>query len=132
MKKKLSNIVGGILILCLFSFNAGAKDMKNVTPKINNVLADSAFLHAVEVTLKPGEKTDLHTHPVYFFYALTAGKMLVHYKDGKDEPYEIKPGEAGASEPEGPHVTENVGKTTIKFLLVELKEHPYKAPKIKK
>jgi len=35
-------------------------------------------------------------------------------------------------DPERPHVTENVGGKQVKFLLVELKEHPYMAPMKKK
>nr|WP_294938585.1 hypothetical protein [uncultured Flavobacterium sp.] len=40
-------------------------------------------------------------------------------------------GDSGTGDPEGPHVTENVGTATVKFLLFELKEHPYKDPKAK-
>jgi mannose-6-phosphate isomerase-like protein (cupin superfamily) len=132
LKKKLSNVIGGVFILLLTSFNAGAQDMKNMTPKMKSVLAESAFVNASEITLKPGEKTDLHTHPYYFFYALTDGKLKVHYQDGKNETFDLKTGMSGVSEPERPHITENVGKTVVRFLTVELKEHPYKAPKMMK
>jgi len=126
MKTKLSILVGGIFIFFLTAFNAGAQDLKNVNPKMSHVLADTTFLKAIEVTLAPGEKTDMHTHPAHFLYGLTEGKLMVHHKDGKNEPYNLKPGFSGVSGPEGPHVTENVGKTTVKFLLVELKDYPYK------
>ena len=132
MKTNLSTVVGGIVILFLFSLNAQAQDWKNVNPKMNHVLADTTFLRATEVTLEPGEKSDMHSHPAHFYYALTAGKLMVHYKDGKNEPFDLKPGMSGASAPERPHVTENVGNTTVKFLIVELKEHPYKESKTKK
>lgn len=125
MKTILLTFLAG---LCFFlvPFNTGAQDWKNVNPKMNHVLADTTFLRAIEVTIAPGEKSEMHTHPAHFFYALTDGKMVVHYKDGKNETIDLKPGISGVSAPERPHVTENVGKTTIKFLLVELKEHPYK------
>jgi mannose-6-phosphate isomerase-like protein (cupin superfamily) len=129
MKNKLSKIIGGTLLLLFTSFNVWAKDM---TPKMNNVLAESTLINATEITLKPGEKTNMHTHPYYFFYALTQGKLKVHYQDGKDETFDLKPGESGVSEPERPHITENVGKSVVKFLTVELKEHPYKATKMMK
>ncbi len=96
---------------------------------MNAVLADTTFLRATVVTLQPGEKTDMHTHPAHFFYALTEGKLLVHFKDGSTQTYDMKPGMAVAAGPERPHVTENNGTTTVKFLLVELKEHPYTASK---
>src|SRR6185295_17396453 len=125
MKNKLSVVAGGIFMLLLCATYAGAQDWSKVNPKINHVLADTTFLRATEVTLAPGEKSDMHTHPAHFYYALTAGKMLVHYEDGKEETYDLKPGESGVGAPERPHMTTNVGKTTIKFLIVELKEHPY-------
>jgi mannose-6-phosphate isomerase-like protein (cupin superfamily) len=132
MKKDLSFIFGRIFILFLLSFNANAQEWKNVNPKMNHVLADTTFVRATEVVLQPGEKSDMHTHPAHFFYALTDGKLIVHYKDGKEESLDLKPGMSGIGAPESPHVTENGGSTTIKFLLVELKEHPYVDSKNKK
>ncbi len=131
MKRNLS-IIGGILLFFLLSYNAGAQDWKNVNPKMNHILADTSFLRAALVTLEPGEKSDMHTHPAHFFYALSEGKMMIYYKDGKKEEMVLKPGESGVSGPERPHMTENTGTTTIKFLIVELKEHPYRAPKTMK
>lgn len=132
MKKDLSIVIGGVLILYLLSFNATAQEWKNVNPKMNHILADTTLLRATEITLEPGEKSDMHTHPAHFFYALTNGKLTVHYKEGSEESFDLKPGMSGVSAPERPHVTENTGSTTVKFLLVELKEHPYVDSKNKK
>ncbi|HEU4789191.1 MAG TPA: cupin domain-containing protein [Flavobacterium sp.] len=132
MKRNLSIALGRIFILFLLSFGVKAQEWKNVNPKMNHVLADTTFLRATEVILQPGEKSDMHTHPAHFFYALTDGKLTVHYKDGKNESFDLKPGASGVSAPERPHVTENTGATTVRFLLVELKEHPYQESKNKK
>ena len=114
---------GGLMAFLFFiTLNASAQ-------KINNVLADTTFLKATEVTLEPGQKTDMHSHPAHFFYALTDGKLVVHYKDGKDETYDLKQGLSMAGPPERPHVTENGGSKTLKFLIVELKDYPYKEKK---
>lgn len=132
MKKDRSFIFGRIFILFLLSFGSNAQEWKNVNPKMNHILADTTFLRATEVVLQPEEKSDMHTHPAHFFYALTDGKLIVHYKDGKNESMDLKSGMSGVSAPERPHVTENGGSTTVKFLLVELKEHPYVESKNKK
>jgi oxalate decarboxylase/phosphoglucose isomerase-like protein (cupin superfamily) len=58
---------------------------------------------------------------------LTDGKAVVNYTDGKSEAINIKAGEYGYGDPERPHTIENVGDKPIKFLLVELNEHPYKS-----
>jgi len=124
---KTSLFLSAVFILALFAFTTGtlAQDWKNTNPGMNNVIVDTTLLRAIVVTIEPGQKSDAHTHPANFFYALTDGKLLVHYTDGGEETYDLKAGDAGYGDPERPHVTENVGEQTVKFLLVELKEHPY-------
>lgn len=132
MKTKFLNSIGVVIFFLMTPFYSGAQDWSKLNPRMNNVLADTTFLRATEVTLAPGEKSDVHTHPSHFFYALTEGKLMVYYKDGEKEKYDLKAGDSGVSGPERPHWTENVGTTTLKFLMVELKEHPYKAMKMSK
>ncbi|RTY95859.1 cupin domain-containing protein [Flavobacterium sp. GT3R68] len=132
MKKNLILIFRVFCMLLLCSFHAVGQEAKKMNSNMHRDLGDDKLIHAVEVTLEPGQKTDMHTHPANFFYAITDGKLMVHYKNGKDQLYDLKAGESGVSEAEGPHVTENIGSSTIKFLIVELKEHPYKAGNMKK
>lgn len=106
---------------------ARAQDWKEMDAKTVTVLADTTLLRAAEVTIMAGEKGKVHSHPAHFFYALTECHLVVHYTDGKQEKYDLKPGDSGFSNPERPHRTENVGIKPAKFLIVELKEHPYKA-----
>jgi oxalate decarboxylase/phosphoglucose isomerase-like protein (cupin superfamily) len=129
MKKNLISCCGFGLFLFLFSLPALAQDWKSVNPAMARVLADGKLIRGTEIIMAPGEKSEMHTHPAHFFYALTDGKMMVHYKDGKDELIELKVGDAGVSDPERPHISENVGATTLRFLIVELKEHPYSSKK---
>lgn len=129
MKTALSYLAGGILICFLLSTNLNAQDWKNINPNMNNILIDTTLVRATVVTIEPGKKSDVHSHPAHFFYALSNGKLRVHYSDGKNETFDLKAGDSGFSLPERPHVTENVGSKTLKFLLVELKEHPYKDSK---
>lgn len=90
-------------------------------------LVDTTLLEAVVLTIAPGEKKGPMTHPAYFFYALTDGKIKVHLPEGEPMILEFKKGMSGFAGPEGPHMPENIGDETATFLLVELKEHPYKA-----
>ena len=131
MKTILFYIIGGMFILFMSASNLYAQDWKKANPEMNNILVDTTLVRAMVVTLEPGQKSDIHTHPAHFFYALTDGKLIVHYTDGKDETYDLRAGDSGFSEPERSHVTENGGSKPVKFLLVELKEHPYKVSKKK-
>lgn len=124
-------IIGG-LMLCGVTNKLVAQDFAKVSPKMNKVLADNKLVHALEVTMAPGEKSDMHSHPAHFYYALTDGKLVVHYADGKKDVIELKAGDSGYSDPERPHIAENGGDKILKFLVVELKEHPYKAEKMAK
>jgi quercetin dioxygenase-like cupin family protein len=128
MKSTVCALVAGVLLSLALARNASAQDAMKPGPGMK-VLADTTLIRAVEVTLQPKEKTGAHSHPAHFMYALTAGKIVVHYTDGKDETWDLKAGDSAFGDPERPHVTENVGSTPMKLLLVELKEHPYKAPK---
>ncbi|RVT77720.1 hypothetical protein EOD40_07945 [Flavobacterium sufflavum] len=105
--------------------------MMNNEGQVARDLANSKLIHASEVTLKSGKKTNMHTYPAHFYYALTDVNIKVHYQDGKEEVYKMKAAESGVSEPERPHTNQNIGNKTAEFLIVELKEHPYKAPKAK-
>ncbi|MBI4429448.1 MAG: cupin domain-containing protein [Ignavibacteriales bacterium] len=130
MKTALVLTLAGILLISTTRLHA--QDWKKTNPQVNAVVLDTTLVRAMVVTIGPGKKSEAHTHPANFFYALTDGKLVVHYTDGKDETYDLKAGDAGFGDPERPHVTENVGSKEVKFLLVELKEHPYKAPMMKK
>lgn len=120
------SLIALILILLLSSGTLFSQNWADVDPKMNNILVDNDLLRSTIAVMEPGEISKLHTHPAHFFYALTDGKIKVHYSDGTSETIELKAGEYGYSDPEKPHMTENISDKTIKFLLVELKEHPYK------
>lgn len=115
------------LITILSSGSLLSQDWAKVNPEMNMIMADTSLLRATIATIEPGQKSALHTHPANFFYALTDCKLKVYYADGQTESFELKAGEGGYGRPEKPHQTENTGDKTAKFLLVELKEHPYVA-----
>ena len=112
--------------LALFAFilgaaSARAQDVAVVAKDHYKVLVDNAYVRVVENTLKPGEKDPMHTHPAGWFYVTQPGMMKVVHGDGRVEMWEAKTGKQGWSEAEGPHTSENVGKTTMGFVLVEVK-----------
>ena len=104
-----------------------AQEFMKTDAKIIKVLADTTYMTAMEVTFPPGYTTSLHTHAAQFIYALTDGTLSVAYADGPTVEFKLKAGDAMGTPPDGPHMTTNVGKKTVKFILVEMKEHPYKA-----
>jgi len=108
------------LVLSVAGF-ARAQDVLVAAPAHYKVLVDNADVRVVENTLAPGEKDAMHTHPSGWYYVTKPGTMKVVFADGKTQTWEAKAGEAGWLNAEGPHTSENVGTTTMGFVLVEVK-----------
>lgn len=97
------------------------QDVMNVAPEHYKVRAENEHVRVVENTLAPGDKDGMHTHPAGWYYVTKPGTMKVVFATGNVETWEAKEGEAGWMEAEGPHTSENVGKTTMAYILVEVK-----------
>ncbi len=113
------------LTIVLLSGSLYAQDWAKVNPEMNQILTDTTLIRATIAVIEPGKKSEIHSHPAGFFYALTDCKLKVYYADGQNESFEMKAGDYMYGSPEKPHQTENIGDKTAKFLMVELKEHPY-------
>jgi quercetin dioxygenase-like cupin family protein len=81
---------------------------------------ENSRVRVLEATLKPGDKEGLHSHPAYVIYVIEGGKARTHLLDGTIVDADFKTGDVIYREPVT-HWAENVGKTTIRLELVELK-----------
>ena len=81
---------------------------------------ENARVRVLEATLKPGAKENLHSHPAYVIYVIEGGKVRTHGTDGSVVEADFKTGDVIYREPVT-HWAENIGKTTIRLELVELK-----------
>ena len=59
------------------------QDIVKVAPKNCKVLLDNDKVRVVRVTLKPGEKLEMHSHPANIVYSLNSAKAKYTYADGK-------------------------------------------------
>jgi len=73
-----------------------------------------------EVTFQPGEKAAMHHHPDHVVYVRKGGKLKVTV-DSKPEIFNFETGQTMFLN-EQSHEVENVGKTTVDLLVVELKK----------
>jgi quercetin dioxygenase-like cupin family protein len=113
------------LILLMLSCGLYAQDWTKVNPEMTAVISDTNLVLAYVASIEPGQKSAMHTHPASFFFAITDLKLKVYYTDGQFEVLEVPSGQGAYLAPEKMHQTENISDKTAKFLLVELKEHPY-------
>ena len=114
-------VVGKLLVSS--SITAFAQD----TLRFN---ADSVYLkfeidrvRVLESILPPGGKEKTHSHPAYVIYVIEGGKVRTHGVDGSVAEADFKTGDVIYREAVT-HWAENIGKTTIRLELVELKDAP--------
>jgi beta-alanine degradation protein BauB len=81
---------------------------------------ENSRVRVLEATLKPGDKEKTHSHPAYVIYVIAGGKFRNHAADGTVTDGEFKTGDVIYREPLT-HWAENIGNTTIRLELVELK-----------
>ena len=76
-------------------------------------------VRVLDVMFKPGDKEALHSHPDHVICVLEGGKMKIT-SSGKATVMEMKSGQAMFLKAQS-HEAENIGKTKVNLLVVELK-----------
>ena|SRR5579859_483022 len=119
MKRKIQLL---LLLACVgFVFHASAQDdIVQVAPNSNKVILEDSHVRVIEGWIKPGEKTAMHHHPGHTIYFTSGGTVRFTMKDGSTKETTVKTGEARWSDAVD-HQAENIGKTTIKYVIVEPK-----------
>ena len=96
------------------------QDPLSVNSKSIALKLENSRVRVLEATLKPGDKEKTHSHPAYVIYVIEGGKARNHSTDGTVTEIEFRTGDVIYREPVT-HWAENVGNTTIRLELVELK-----------
>jgi oxalate decarboxylase/phosphoglucose isomerase-like protein (cupin superfamily) len=109
--------------MCLFALagSGPAQDVVKVAPEHNKIIPENVDVRAIENTLAPGKKDAMHTPPSGWYYVKQPGTMKIVFADGQVATWEAKEGEGGWLRTKAPHTAENVGKTTLVYVLVEVK-----------
>jgi quercetin dioxygenase-like cupin family protein len=97
-----------------------AQDPAVVNAKNLKVTLDNPRVRVMEATLNPGDKEQMHSHPSYVVYVIAGGKVRNHGADGTTSESTFTPGQTIYHDPVT-HWSENIGTTTIKTLVIELK-----------
>lgn len=99
---------------------AAAQDVIQVAGDSHKVILENAQVRVLSVTLKPGQKAPMHSHPANVSYVLSDGKLRITMPDGKTVDKEPKAGTAGWSEAVT-HAVENIGTGAFTQVQIELK-----------
>ena len=96
-------------------------DGLKASPANFKLLLENEHVRVLEYTLKPGEKDSTHTHPPKSSYIVSGGKIKVYLENGETLFFVENGGTANWSEYIGKHSVENIGNTTVKIVLTEIK-----------
>lgn len=111
--------------LCLAALTGLApprfQDPAKVDPESHKVVFEADAVRVLDVTLKAGGKSALHSHPDCVAYLLTDAKAKFTGSDGKTSEVEAKAGTA-MWRPAETHSVENIGAREFRVLHFELKE----------
>lgn len=96
-------------------------DIVKTSPDQARILMENEHVRIVEYILKPGERDIWHTHPPRSSYVISGGKVKVYSESSDPKVSELKTGTSSWAGYGSKHYVENIGSTTIKIILNEIK-----------
>ena len=91
-----------------------------VNATMERVKLENSHVRVIEGVLQPGDREQMHSHPAFVTYIVSGSTIRNHFADGNVVDTELKTGDALWRDPQT-HWIENIGTTTLHFILVELK-----------
>lgn len=88
-----------------------------------HVQLENDRVRVIEGALAPGQRERMHSHPAFVTCVLAGGRIRNHFADGRVVEADLATGAALYREPQT-HWVENIGSSTIRFLVIELKAPP--------
>lgn len=92
------------------------------SPEVYKVIFENEEVIMLEATFKPDQSDKFHQHRKAYHYFIEGGKLQLTWPDGTvvyPEPTSGAPGHSPAGS--GAHTVKNVGKNTVKLVLLEFK-----------
>ena len=122
MSKYLKTASVLAIAAAIYATLAFAQDPVTVSPTNYKKVLENERVRVLEVTVKPGEATAFHSHPGYSIYVIEGG-MVRFFSAPADTgvAVELKTGNSSWHDAET-HSAKNVGTTTVRVLVTELKE----------
>ena len=116
----MTGIFVAILFLSQTKVLYAQDPVKAASNVYKNVLLDNETVRVIAIEFKPGETAAWHQHPNHVVYALTDGKLEITDKGKPPSKVDIKAGTAMYM-PAVTHMAKNIGTTTVKLVVTELK-----------
>ena len=97
-----------------------AGDAVQVAPHVYKVLFENERVRLLQVRLKAGESSPMHSHPAYLIYGLADSKVKFNSSTGESADIEVKAGDVMWRESEE-HAVDNLGSADVDALVFEVK-----------
>ena len=95
-------------------------DAVSVAPHVYKVLLENDRVRVLGSKMKPGEKTEMHSHPDIVAYIVAGGKARFEFPGGHSMDIDSKPGEAMFMDGHS-HSAKNTGDSELHAILIGLK-----------
>jgi quercetin dioxygenase-like cupin family protein len=102
-------------------------DIVEISPDIHKLLFENDVIRVLEVSVKPGDTVPLHRNPENINYILKPGTLRLSDPDGSSVDIQLTEGQVIPA-PVGQHAVENVGKTEVRTICIELKSVDKESP----
>ena len=97
-----------------------SRDPMKVAKNVYKFIMENDRVRVLEASFKLGDKAIMHDHPDHLVYVLSDGKINLK-SSGKTDVLDLKKGQAIFIKTQS-HEAENIGKTDLHLLVVELKK----------
>lgn len=98
-----------------------SQDPVKVAPDIYKILLENDAVRVLEVRMKQGAKSEMHSHPRHVAYVLNNSRAKYTFPDGKSKVLDLQGGQAMWLDPTS-HSVENTGTEDVTVVLFELKK----------
>ncbi len=98
-----------------------AIDPVAVSPTMYKVLLENEHVRVVEYQIEPGEKDNWHTHPAKASYVVSGGSLRITTEEGESFIVDEEAGSSTWFGEVGRHYGENVGRTPVRIVFIEIK-----------
>jgi quercetin dioxygenase-like cupin family protein len=96
-----------------------SKSVTVISPSIYKQLADTLNIRMISGVYKPGDSSIMHAHPDFAMYIMEGGTVELTAENGAKQIIEFKK-DMPVIMPASTHSAKNVGKTTLKLVVVEV------------
>jgi quercetin dioxygenase-like cupin family protein len=98
-----------------------SQDATRVAPDIYKVLFENNEVRVLDIRMKQGSKSEMHSHPKSIVYCINDSKAKFTFPGGKSDVVDLKAGQTIWLDAVS-HSVENTGADDMRAVLIELKK----------